>query len=399
MFNFKCNGTLEDYYILLRLAYSLGLTPIVNVTTPKLGKFYKYYASLLLLLILIGAGISFSGRILNVYPIFPVTITLVDGMSLIVLTLTNVVSIYNLSINRVGTNLMVDFFEGMSCVDTKLHKYCKKIDLKRYYIELIIGHIFIIIFYIYDGYVWIKYLGIYRFKAYICRSIQNYINFITMFMIRYYVLTIKLRFHGLNVYIQEYAKQILSSPVHIVHQHCFDEEFASCKRPISHIYNALCDQINVFNKLYGLPTLLLSLYFISELLVSLMLSIIYYFQRHQHMDGFHFGVDLFWLCFFWIIKDFVSYLKIIAPCDGTIGEVKQIPIVCYKLLHEISDKSTLNYREKCLRSELTLIALQSSTIIPNFSAAGFFNIDFTTFFTLMGFVTSYLVVLIQFNGN
>lgn len=91
----------------------------------------------------------------------------------------------------------------------------------------------------------------------------------------------------------------------------------------------------------------------------------------------------------------VSYLLLVSSCDRTVREAGRISFMCYKLLYESSpfDRKTFS------RYDITLLAMQSSATAVCFSAAGFFSMDYTTLFTLIGFVTSYLVVLIQFNHN
>lgn len=54
-------------------------------------------------------------------------------------------------------------------------------------------------------------------------------------------------------------------------------------------------------------------------------------------------------------------------------------------------------QDRALREQLYLLAQLSSQRCPSFSAAGFFKVDYSMLLALFGSVTSYVIVVIQFN--
>lgn len=89
-------------------------------------------------------------------------------------------------------------------------------------------------------------------------------------------------------------------------------------------------------------------------------------------------------------------MALASTCDATIREAQKTPIITYKLLQTLPLESS-DPLERDLREDLLLLSEQTSLRTPSFSAAGFFTVDYTMLFTLLGSVTSYLIVLIQFN--
>lgn len=85
-----------------------------------------------------------------------------------------------------------------------------------------------------------------------------------------------------------------------------------------------------------------------------------------------------------------------VTCDMTTKEAQRTATVCYNLLLDVPAVSN-NVQDKILREELILLAQQATHQCPYFSAAGFFNVDYTMLFGLLGTVTSYIIVLIQIN--
>lgn len=85
-----------------------------------------------------------------------------------------------------------------------------------------------------------------------------------------------------------------------------------------------------------------------------------------------------------------------ATCDITTKEAKRTATICYNLLLDVPAVSN-NVQDRILREELILLANQATHQCPHFSAAGFFRVDYTMLFGLLGTVTSYIIVLIQIN--
>jgi gustatory receptor len=85
-------------------------------------------------------------------------------------------------------------------------------------------------------------------------------------------------------------------------------------------------------------------------------------------------------------------LTIIIPIDSTVKEAKRFVDLCYKL------------QEKCMQESkeievLTKLVDHSKNFTPEFSAAGFFNINKSIIFSLVGNVATYFIITIQLNES
>lgn len=87
---------------------------------------------------------------------------------------------------------------------------------------------------------------------------------------------------------------------------------------------------------------------------------------------------------------------LLAICgDLSITESKKTSNICYKLLLNFLNTPT-SLREKTTKEELFLLADLMSKRDVHFSAAGFFNIDYSMLFMIFGAIAAYLVIILQF---
>ncbi|XP_065084333.1 putative gustatory receptor 28a [Ochlerotatus camptorhynchus] len=88
----------------------------------------------------------------------------------------------------------------------------------------------------------------------------------------------------------------------------------------------------------------------------------------------------------------VGVVMIVCVNNLAMQENKQIAVNVHKLIN------VNNYDEE-LTKQLTNLSLQMSHRKVAFTAYGFFKLDFTLLFTLVGAATTYLVILVQFSLN
>jgi gustatory receptor len=85
-------------------------------------------------------------------------------------------------------------------------------------------------------------------------------------------------------------------------------------------------------------------------------------------------------------------LSIILPIDSTVQKAKQFIDLCYKM----QEKFTCESEET---SVLTKLANDSKNYTRDFSAAGFFTINKSIIFSMVGTVTTYFIITIQLNES
>lgn len=78
------------------------------------------------------------------------------------------------------------------------------------------------------------------------------------------------------------------------------------------------------------------------------------------------------------------------------NEAKKTGGICFSMLLML-DVIPENAQDTALRNELILLNQMAIHGCPIFTAAGFFSIDYSLILAIFGSVTSYMIVLIQFN--
>lgn len=88
-------------------------------------------------------------------------------------------------------------------------------------------------------------------------------------------------------------------------------------------------------------------------------------------------------------------MMLTSSASATVKLASKTSILSHKLLLEYSscpeDSDKLHYS----REELKLLIEQVAYRNPTFSAAGFFTVDYTMLYAIVGAVTSYFIVLLQ----
>lgn len=73
---------------------------------------------------------------------------------------------------------------------------------------------------------------------------------------------------------------------------------------------------------------------------------------------------------------------------------KETSFLCYKLIAELNNCGDHQY----IKEDLVLLSNLINNHLPTFNAAGFFTVNFKTLVSMIGSVTAYIVVLIQFKN-
>ena len=81
-----------------------------------------------------------------------------------------------------------------------------------------------------------------------------------------------------------------------------------------------------------------------------------------------------------------------GSCKATTEEARRTGAICFKLIRTLGKCD----KRDSLRDELLLLARQASMEHLHFSAAGFFNSDYTMLYNLMNVIMGYIVIVFQF---
>lgn len=86
-------------------------------------------------------------------------------------------------------------------------------------------------------------------------------------------------------------------------------------------------------------------------------------------------------------------ITLASNCDKVVKEARKTGAITYEILTNIPRGRNTDI----LREEFSIIGKRVTTRCPKFTAAGFFNVDYTMVFTILGAFTSYIVVIVQIN--
>lgn len=81
----------------------------------------------------------------------------------------------------------------------------------------------------------------------------------------------------------------------------------------------------------------------------------------------------------------------VVCCGGVNDEAYKTATICYQLVSELPDNSPE-------ARKLLILAQHASQRCPQITAANVFTVNASALFTLLGSLTSYVIVLIQFNN-
>ncbi|KAF2893118.1 hypothetical protein ILUMI_13056 [Ignelater luminosus] len=155
------------------------------------------------------------------------------------------------------------------------------------------------------------------------------------------------------------------------------------------------ETITLINKAHGVQILAIVCSLILAMLILLNDTIIVVQSKSKEISTFTYisvMVQVLWCLCFLIIG-----IVIASHCSSTLRYANDTKVISQKLL--LQDRPLLkgnDYDNRIFRYQLHL--LYSSGDIPVFSAAGFFTVDFTMIYEVMGAVTTYFIVLLQFAG-
>ncbi|KAJ9599133.1 hypothetical protein L9F63_010401 [Diploptera punctata] len=158
---------------------------------------------------------------------------------------------------------------------------------------------------------------------------------------------------------------------------------------IAKMHNLLCDVCDIYNSIFSLQALFVVLLCFVEFTLDIYIIITIVFDQIEHnADTFNAFLSLFLESFWYIVH--VGVLIISGEC--TANEANRTAVLVHKLLNKKRDSGSI----PALRSNLQLFSLQLLHRKVQFTACGFFPLDFTLLYSIVGAISAYLVILIQF---
>nr|WGC54965.1 gustatory receptor 7 [Psyttalia incisi] len=162
-----------------------------------------------------------------------------------------------------------------------------------------------------------------------------------------------------------------------------DEETEEMTDTISQlitVHSSICDSNVLINKAFGLPILVVTITCLLHLIITPYFLMM---EANSDKEALFIAVQFAW-CAFHVFR----MLIVVQPCYSTTTESKRTAVLVSQLL-------TYNW-ELDVRKQLELFSLQLLHRPLDFTACGLFSLDRALVTSMAGAVTTYLVILIQF---
>ncbi|KAI4457570.1 invertebrate gustatory receptor [Holotrichia oblita] len=381
---------------LFHLTSVFAIIPPFDFGNNKINYGLKYKILRVLVIFYITAGFvyGFIEKAYYLQPLIHNTVVVVNYLTFISYFLINILTV--LSGNFYNFDHLKKLLETLVGIDKILHRYHKGkgTDTTTYIkTELFLGFSILFVAIIFDYILWYRATdGALQISA-IYENTQRIQTHIMMHLICNFISCIRYRYRDANSLLTEIVtKKETSNFNGKLFLNKLKQEYNV--RDVIKIYIGLNKMIDCINKLYGWTLLCLNINIIATLLLSFDFIIEYTSEANTLREKN--GISFILLMFVWSLFSLVLGVLLASLAHSTTLVIQSTSHLSYKLLQYLPC-DTMNPLMQEMREDLVLLSEQMSSRTPSFSAAGFFDIDYTMLFTLLSSITSYLVVLIQFN--
>ncbi|EFA05781.1 gustatory and pheromone receptor 39a [Tribolium castaneum] len=220
---------------------------------------------------------------------------------------------------------------------------------------------------LYSGYVWTDILGFGYFREYLAEAVQLYFQFYYTYFLCVIVCIFRGKYRNINLLLTEQLQ---------------NRRFFAKK--MEGLVCSIKELNMIFNEFFGWPIIMIILY--SSLMVLNYIDEVFNnnfgYDKKQYI-----GVVVANVGVAFMIN--VGTVTLILSCDAVLEEVKTTLLLAYKIRQVFPN-------EKKNISEFINVVLNN---YPDFSAAGFFSINKTTLLQIIGNVTTFFIIIIQFNNK
>ncbi|KAJ3647942.1 hypothetical protein Zmor_019785 [Zophobas morio] len=160
-------------------------------------------------------------------------------------------------------------------------------------------------------------------------------------------------------------------------------------RALTRDYRILGETIDTYNNLFGYQIILIMLHCGLEVISNLNFSLGSIIMMNS---GNPLLYNLFVCSSTLLMFSLYNFVTIVLKADATTQEAQKFLDLCYK----IQDQFKMDSKEIDVMAKLISY---SKRFFREFSACGYFKINKTNIFSLIGNVTAYLIIAMQFNEN
>ncbi|KAJ3648146.1 hypothetical protein Zmor_019969 [Zophobas morio] len=244
---------------------------------------------------------------------------------------------------------------------------------KNFYFELVLKHIFFVLFFTFEFHMWGSFFKVSWVKMIILFSgVELYYEFLLVILLNSLVHSLTIRYKDLNsrlLYVSKKTKIV--------------DEVQS----IVHCYRLLGETVEIFNKIFGPQILLIMFQFGFEMVSCLNLS----FFSVVYTDFTFYG-NVCVANFLWFLWLAYLLLKTVLPMSETVQESRKFIDLMYQMQDQLKEHSLE-------MTAITRMIHYSKNFTRTFSAAGFFKIKKSIIFGLVSNVATYVIIVFQLDQN
>ncbi|KAJ3652564.1 hypothetical protein Zmor_018517 [Zophobas morio] len=232
---------------------------------------------------------------------------------------------------------------------------------------------------VYVSYVWTDILGFEYYEQYFVEVIQLYFQFYYSYFLCMFVKVFVGKYKYVNFLLSEQILYMqMRRPTTL-------ERFPISMRRIENLVCFLKEMNVAFNDVFGWPIILIILY--SSILLLNYLDDIFKnsfgYSKNQYVGVIISNISVVFLAN-------IGTIALILLCDLVLDEAKTTTLLAYKLRQ---------YALLVEKQEISDFITLMSDNFPQFTAAGFFSVNKTTILNIMGTVTTFFIIIIQFNTS
>lgn len=151
---------------------------------------------------------------------------------------------------------------------------------------------------------------------------------------------------------------------------------------VIHLHEMVAELIQLTNQIFGWNFLFSS--------VQMILYFLCFTKLQLESGVFEWQRSAFMIV--WTAYNMIQTVAVAAMCEKVNDEGTKTITIAYKTLARYINIAYI-------RERLFIFAQQCTALYPQFSAVGFFNVDFAMLFTFINLITTYVIVVIQFSNN
>ncbi|XP_072375314.1 uncharacterized protein [Diabrotica undecimpunctata] len=384
----RCTGKLRGVYVTMKLCSLVGIVS----TNPKC-RAYKMYV-LFLIVGSIAAWIhSAYEKNHNMFGKYTIYMLIADQissfflcMATVAVSITSVFLFPEKFLQTVQSLRNFDRILGISC----------PLELKHYLIFFGLGHLLILIPIMFDAWTWISNLGFRFYSIYVIRNIQYYQLSVILFLWFWLAMEVIKRFKILNAILEK----VVVSPYILLNTDLKRGRYSNCVdvfkmeekiKNISGLYNGVCDVVDLMNDVFGKGLLFIIIFIISFILTYMILLIIYI---SFPINGVELSKNSPVVSGVWILENFIKIMALASAGENLSREANRTITVCYGIINTLDNNP--QYNVDAIKEELNFLIQQAAHRKPCLSASGFFVANSTMMGFIIGSITSYVIVAVQF---